>query len=177
MPRVLQWVAALGLVSSVRVTTRSTSASEIVRGAPGLGSSARPSSLRSTNRRRQVPTVAVQTRRRAATLLLSRPSAQARTIRARVARRWVLLGREAQVFKVCLSSSLRISSAIGRGMCRSPLRRLYRANGQGARLSNGLPTQDTSKLGLDGVSNVAAGVRRNAARVRDLLVSLRILKH
>ena len=37
--------------------------------------------------------MAVLTRSRAATLLLSRPSAQARTILARVASRWVLLGR------------------------------------------------------------------------------------
>jgi hypothetical protein len=34
-----------------------------------------------------------------------------------------------------------------------------------------------SKLRLDGVKNIAAGLRRNAARVRDLLVSLRILKN
>jgi hypothetical protein len=34
-----------------------------------------------------------------------------------------------------------------------------------------------SKLRLDGVTNVAAALRRNAARVRDLLVSLRILKN
>jgi hypothetical protein len=34
-----------------------------------------------------------------------------------------------------------------------------------------------SKLRLDGVTNVAARLRRNAARVRDLLVSLCILKN
>jgi hypothetical protein len=34
-----------------------------------------------------------------------------------------------------------------------------------------------SKLRLDGVTNIAAGLRRNAARVRDLLASLRILKN
>ena len=34
-----------------------------------------------------------------------------------------------------------------------------------------------SRMRLDGVANIAAGLRRNAARVRDLLVSLRILKH
>jgi hypothetical protein len=34
-----------------------------------------------------------------------------------------------------------------------------------------------SKLRLDGVTNVAAALRRNAARVHDLLVSLRILKN
>ena len=35
--RVLQWVAALGFSSRVLVMTRSTSSSEIVRGAPGRG--------------------------------------------------------------------------------------------------------------------------------------------
>jgi len=34
-----------------------------------------------------------------------------------------------------------------------------------------------SKLRLEGVANIAAGLRRNAARVKDLLVSLRILKN
>jgi hypothetical protein len=34
-----------------------------------------------------------------------------------------------------------------------------------------------SKLRLDGVTNIAAALRRNAARVRDLLVSLCILKN
>jgi hypothetical protein len=34
-----------------------------------------------------------------------------------------------------------------------------------------------SKLRLDGATNIAAGLRRNAARVRDLLVSLCILKN
>lgn len=34
-----------------------------------------------------------------------------------------------------------------------------------------------SKLRLDGATNIAAALRRNAARVRDLLVSLRILKN
>ena len=34
-----------------------------------------------------------------------------------------------------------------------------------------------SKMRLDGVTNIAAALRRNAARVRDLLMSLRILKN
>ncbi len=41
--RVLQWVASAGLVSRVRVSTASTWASLIVRGAPGRGSSSNPS--------------------------------------------------------------------------------------------------------------------------------------
>ena len=54
------------------------------------------------------------------------------------------MGRLAQVVNVCRSSSVRTSSASGRAMSRSPLRRLYRAISRGARLFNGLPTQDTS---------------------------------
>jgi hypothetical protein len=50
-----------------------------------------------------------------------------------VASRWALLGREAHAFKVCLSSSLRMSSAIGRGLvgllCGGSTRRLAGAQG------------------------------------------------
>src|SRR5882757_1409652 len=42
--RVLQWVAAAGIVSNVVVTTSAIFSSPILRGAPGRGSSARPSS-------------------------------------------------------------------------------------------------------------------------------------
>src|SRR3954452_23720156 len=114
IPRVLQWVAALGFCSRVLVTTSSTRASVILRGAPGRGSSVSPSRRSSRKRLRHLPTVTVLTRSWVATALLSRPSAQARTILARVARRWVLLGREAQVWSFCRSSSLRIRGALGR---------------------------------------------------------------
>ena len=50
MERVLQCVASEGVVSSVSVITRSTSASEIERGAPGRGSSSSPSSRWSRKR-------------------------------------------------------------------------------------------------------------------------------
>ena len=49
IPRVLQWVAVAGLVSHVRVIARSTAASVTVRGAPGRGSSTRPSRHLATN--------------------------------------------------------------------------------------------------------------------------------
>ena len=68
------------------------SASVTVRGAPGRGSSARPSSRRATKRLRQVPTVALHSPSRGATAVLFGSSAQARTMRARRARRCVLLG-------------------------------------------------------------------------------------
>src|SRR3954469_20536378 len=114
MPRVLHWVAALGFSSRVLVTTSSTRASVIVRGAPGRGSSVSPSRRSSRKRFRHLPTVTVLMRSRAATALLSSPSAQARTILAREARRWVLVGRDAQVWSFCRSSSLRVSGGFGR---------------------------------------------------------------
>ena len=145
IPRVLQWVALVGLVSRVLVTTRSTSASVTVRGAPGRGSSTRPSSRLVTNRFRQVPTVAAQTRSWAATALLLDSSAQARTIRARVASRCVLLGRPAQVVSACRSSSDKIRGGLGRAM-ESPLTQTYPTALLRARLSTELPTQDTRFL-------------------------------
>jgi Tfp pilus assembly protein PilE len=50
--RVLQCVASRGFVSSVQRTTRSTCASVIFRGAPGRGSSSKPSSRCLTKRAR-----------------------------------------------------------------------------------------------------------------------------
>ena len=55
--RVLQCVASAGIVSKVCTTTRSTSSSPIVRGAPGRGSSSKPSQPARRNRRRHLPTV------------------------------------------------------------------------------------------------------------------------
>src|SRR5438874_2479485 len=55
--RVLQWVAAAGIVSNVVITTSAIFSSPILRGAPGRGSSARPSSRLAANRLRQVATV------------------------------------------------------------------------------------------------------------------------
>jgi hypothetical protein len=50
-------------------------------------------------------------------------------------------------------------------------------NGSGPQALAALRNLAVSKLRLDGVANIAAGLRRNAARVKDLLVSLRILKN
>jgi hypothetical protein len=55
--RVDQCVASFGVVSRVVVITRSTSASAIVRGRPGRGSSSRPSSRSTANRLRHFVTV------------------------------------------------------------------------------------------------------------------------
>ena len=68
MDRVLQWVASLGVDSSVSVITRSTSSSVTARGRPLRGSSDRPSNRRSKNRERHFPTVSSDTSKSAATL-------------------------------------------------------------------------------------------------------------
>ena len=57
IPRVLQCVAPLGVVSSVLTITASTCASEIVRGPPTRGSSYSPSRRVAMNRIRHFPTV------------------------------------------------------------------------------------------------------------------------
>jgi hypothetical protein len=49
--------------------------------------------------------------------------------------------------------------------------------GSGPQVLASLRNLAISKLRLDEVTNIAAALRRNAARVRDLLVSLRILKN
>jgi hypothetical protein len=50
-------------------------------------------------------------------------------------------------------------------------------SGSGPQVLAALRNLAVSKLRLDGVANIAAALRRNAARVKDLLVSLRILKN
>jgi len=50
-------------------------------------------------------------------------------------------------------------------------------SGSGPQALAALRNLAVSRLRLDGVTNVAARLRRNAARVRDLLVSLCILKN
>ena len=94
--RVLQCVASLVLVSSVRVTTTCTRASSIVRGRPERGSSSSPSSPRSAKRFRHVCTVGRQTPSLAQICALLSPSAAASTMRARVARAWAVFLRRVQ---------------------------------------------------------------------------------
>jgi DDE domain len=78
MERVLQWVAPTGVLSRVKVTTRSTSVSVILRGAPGRGSSRSPSRRRSQNRARHLPTICLVTPISCPTTVLVLPSAHAR---------------------------------------------------------------------------------------------------
>src|SRR6476469_5880201 len=108
-----QWVASLGSRSNVATTTDSTCSSVIVRGPPGRGSSTKPSSRRSTNRRRQTPTVCGQTPTSAATCLLGLPAAQPNTIRHRCANACDDDGRRAHRSNVWHSSSVNTNSAFG----------------------------------------------------------------
>ena len=95
MPRELQCVALLGRLSKVVTITASMRASSIVRGAPDLGSSRRPSTRFCTKRLRHLPTVTSSTPSLAATSLFCPPSAQAKTIRALKAKAWAVLRRPA----------------------------------------------------------------------------------
>ena len=102
--RVLQWVASSGVVSRVRVTTLSTSASEVLRGVPGLGSSSRPSIRRSKNRDLHFPTVGFDTLISSATAVFVITSAHPSIIRARKANACAVFGRRVHASRVSLSS-------------------------------------------------------------------------
>src|SRR6266567_1709662 len=109
-----QWVASFGACSKVATTTSSTLSSLIFRGAPGRSSSTRPSSRRTTNRDRHLPTVGRDTPSRPATSALDSPSAHASTIRHRNANACALLRRWDQRTNVSRSTSDSASSAFGR---------------------------------------------------------------
>jgi len=92
--RVDQWVASFGFFSRVLTITASTWSSVIFLGAPGRGSSERPSRRYSTKRFRHLPTMASLTPSLVATSRLVAPSlAQDMTMRARIAIAWALLCR------------------------------------------------------------------------------------
>ena len=95
---------------SVPAITRSTSASRIVRGAPGARFIHRsPQTTSDTCRPRHFPTVSGAMRKEAATAELDLPAAQARTIPARRAKAWAVLRRLIQLSKVSRSSNFRSS--------------------------------------------------------------------
>src|SRR6476469_1604935 len=108
-----QCVASLGWRSSVATSTASTCSSVIVRGAPGRGSSDSPSSRRSMNRRRQIPTVCGHTPTSAATSLLDLPAAQPNTMRHRCANACADDARRAHRCSVSRSSSDNTNAATG----------------------------------------------------------------
>ncbi len=92
MRRVDQWVPWSGSVSSFRVTTSSTCASVILRGAPDRGSSVSPCIPSARKRSRHLPAATRDTSNFWATSALERPSAQFRIMRARNACCWEVLG-------------------------------------------------------------------------------------
>jgi len=113
LPSVLQWVASAGLVSRVRVSTASTSASVTVRGAPGRGSSSNPSRRWVRKRVRHLPTVWWVTPSPCATAVFGLPLAHSNTIRARWAKACALFGRRAQRSSASRSSFAKLTGAIG----------------------------------------------------------------
>ena len=92
------------LVSRVRASTRSTSASLKRRGVPGRGSSSSPSRRRRTKRFRHLPTVAPVTCTWRATSVLLRPAAQSSTMRARKASACAVFGRRVHSNNRCRSA-------------------------------------------------------------------------
>jgi hypothetical protein len=89
--------------SSVLVMTSPTCSSVIFRGAPGRGSSARPSNRAARNRPRHLRTVSREIRRSAAVAETDAPSAQASTTRDRSASAWAVLRRRAHACRTCRS--------------------------------------------------------------------------
>jgi hypothetical protein len=112
-----QCVALAGVASNVVTITSSICSSVMVRGAPGRGSSARPSNRRSRKRLRHLVTVCGQIPNCAATSWLQRsppPSAQPNTIRQRNANACADFARRDQRTSVSRSSTDNTSGGFGR---------------------------------------------------------------
>ena len=112
--RVLQCVASAGRLSKVRVSTASICASVTVRGAPGRGSSSKPSSAVG-----QKPHPPPADGLLGNPQLLSHPRVRLpgcapRISRARWARAWAVLGRRVQRSNVCRSSAVSVTGGVGR---------------------------------------------------------------
>ena len=113
IPRVDQWVASLGFSSKVLISARSTISPVIVGGTPERYSSANPGRRSRWKRPRHLHTVCGDVPTSRATAWLVLPSAQASTIRVRMARDCVVQGRRAHRSNVCLSSPLSSTAAVG----------------------------------------------------------------
>ena len=94
-----------GLDSRVLTITDSTTSSVSFRGAPGRGSSDKPSNPLAINRDRHVPTMSRETPSLAATCVFGVPSAQANTILARIAKACDVFARRVHPVNVARSSS------------------------------------------------------------------------
>ncbi len=112
--RTLQCVASRGVLSNLWATTRSTSSSLILHGAPGRGSPKNPLRPRSMERWRHFPTHCLDTPSFSATSIFSTPDAQSRTMRARVARACAVLRRSIHASRHFRSLGETISRAFGR---------------------------------------------------------------
>ena len=115
-----QCVAFFGVSSRVATTTASTCSTLINGGRPGRGSSTNPSNRSATNRLRHLPTVAGETRSRTATVLLSRLSAQANTIRERNANACADFARLDHRTSWSRSSSDNVNDGVGRPVLATP---------------------------------------------------------
>src|SRR5438128_2749900 len=142
MARVLQCVASRGVRSRVRAITRSTSASVILRGAPGRGSSSSPGNRFRTKRCRQRPTVCRVTPAVAAISPLVLVEAHARTRRARWAKPCAVVGRRAHCSSVCRSSAVSTTGGVGRPV-RIDVLRVYTKNVGAHQFVPPFSTQDT----------------------------------
>jgi hypothetical protein len=117
IPRELQCVRPAGSVSSVAATTSATFASLTVRGAPGRGSSANPSSRLSAKRLRQVAAVMRAIPSRSVIARLLRPAAASSTISARSASPRATFRRRSRACSSARSpSDNSIRTAFGPGM-------------------------------------------------------------
>jgi len=101
-----------GACCSVAVITASTCSSLTVLGRPGRGSSVSPSSREARNRDRHFDTVSRETPRSAATALFEPPPAQAKMIRDRWTRAWVVLRRRDHASSARRSSPVRLRGTI-----------------------------------------------------------------
>ena len=118
--RVLQWVRPFGLLSNVATRIDSTSASDSVRGAPGLGSSYSASTRPVVNRCRHLPTVTFEQRSFAATATFDSPRAHLRTIFARKATCRFVLARLASRSSSPRSTAVTSNLALGRPVLAMP---------------------------------------------------------
>src|SRR5205807_8716234 len=109
-----QWVASLGVSSSVATTTASTWSMLIDAGLPGRSSSTSPSRRAATNLARHLPTVTGAHRSCAATSLSLNPFAQASTILHRNANAWADVARLEHRSSVVRPSSLSSNAVLGR---------------------------------------------------------------
>src|SRR6266702_2414143 len=157
-----QWVASFGACSKVATTTSSTLSSLIFRGAPGRSSSTRPSSRRTTNRDRHLPTVGRDTPSRPATSALDSPSAHASTIRQRNANACALLRRWDQPTNVSRSTSDSASSALGRP--RPAIRQSLHQ--QSHHRDTTLPQLDNESTALDTTFFLSLGLKTAAKGTR-----------